>query len=146
VPGRTGPAGASGAGGCEADSLRSISTLLTATADDGIFGCTGGIWLPKKQRFERIDINVDLPQKITDAAEAKTQRPRYAFHDETDADRLLMGVVCTLPDVQDPKVQKAYEHVGKMLGKDVRKLQKEMEKTAGAEGVAMSRDGSPTLT
>ena len=104
---------------------------LDVAAGDVTFGCTGEIWSPKKGAYRPIDLKVNVPKTIVDAADGATYTPRFKLHDEEDPeDRLLMNVVCTLPDVDDPKVEKAHAHVAKKLAKDVRKLQREMEAAA----------------
>ena len=96
---------------------------------DAPFGCTGGIWVPKKGEYRPIHLKINLPKKTVEAAGGAVYKPRFALYEENDPDgQVLMGVICTLPEIDDPKVEKAHEHVAKKLGKDVRKLQREMEK------------------
>ena len=114
------------------------------------FGCTGGIWNPKKGRYDEISLKVSLPNKVVEAAGGATYEPRFALNDPADADRLLMGVVCTLPDADDPKVEKAHAKVGRFLAKEVRKLQRDLDVAEGqtdqAGAWASTTDAAGVLT
>ena len=106
----------------------------------------GAVWNPRKGRYDDVSLRVNLPRKVVEAADGATYEPRFSLNDPADEDRLLMGVVCTLPDVQDPKVEKAHEKVGRFLAKEVRKLQRDLERSGSrtfeANGQAEVRVGA----
>jgi hypothetical protein len=105
------------------------------------FGCTGGIWNPKKGRYDEISIKVNLPKNVVEAANGKTYEPRFALNDPADENRLLMSVVCTLPNVQGPEAEKAHTTVGRFLAKEVRKLQRDLDNLSAQANEAGARVG-----
>ncbi len=105
------------------------------------FGCTGGIWNPKKGRYEELSIKINLPKETVEAANGKTYEPRFALNDPVDDNRLLMSVVCTLPDVQNPETEKAHAKVGRFLAKEVRKLQRDLDNLSAQANEAGARVG-----
>ena len=123
----TGPAGDAGSG----DGVSyAVSGTATSTGGDG-FGCSGSIWDPKRGRYEDLSLKVNLPKETVDAAEGARHSPQFELRDEADGNRLLLIVQCTLPNVQDPKVEKAHRKVGRFLAKEVRKLQRDLGKDRG---------------
>ena len=105
-----------------------------ASGQKGEYGCSGSIWDPKRGRYEDLSLKVNVPKKTVEAAGGATYSPQFQLRDKDDDYRLLIVVRCTLPDVQDPKAEKAHAKVAKKLAKEVRKLQK----SAGEAGVTQS--------
>ena len=104
---------------------------LSAAERDSISGCAGTIWEPEAAEYVPINLKIHLPQKLVDTAGGATYEPYFKLHDEEDpSDRLLMELVCTLPDVDDPELGKTHAYVAMVLANDVKKLQREIATAA----------------
>ncbi len=116
---------------------------------DAEFGCIGTIWLPRKGEYRAIAIPVHLPDRIMGAAEGATRDFRFViYEDAPPAGRALLDVKCTLPDVDDPRIEKAHELVANFLSTKFDTLQKaaeaEARKLTGLNDMSRSASGGIT--
>ena len=105
------------------------------------FGCMGSIWLPRKGESRAITLPIHLPKWIVDAADGAVGEFRFVLPEADDpGGRALLDVTCTLPDVDDPRVEKAYERVARFLARNLKALQEAAD--AGAQADSRREDGN----
>lgn len=141
-------------GGCDsanpptaptADAADGLSyTVLTGAESSSAltsdFGCRGSVWLPKRGEYSAVALKLNLPEQIVAAAKGATYTPRFIVRENArPGSRVLLGVECSLPDVQDPKVEKAHKSVARFLAKELNKLQQAADVAARAD---MGHNGS----
>lgn len=141
-------------GGCDS---ADPPTAPTADAADGLsytvltgaesrsaltsgFGCRGSVWLPKRGEYSPVALKLNLPEQIVAAAKGATYTPRFIIRENgRPGSRALLGVECSLPDVQDPTVEKAHKSVARFLAKELNKLQQAADVAARTD---MGHNGS----